>query len=723
MFLSAGLIDVANLFNYADPTIPNYVPANRDNTPNNNQITDERATLGRVLFYDKNLSANNTIACASCHQQAFAFGDPNIQSTGLNGGLTGRHSMRLVNARFARERQFFWDERANTLEEQTTQPIQDHVEMGFSGQDGAPNFQNLVTKLSDIEYYQQLFLLAYGDNTITEGRIQRSLAQFIRSIQSFDAKYDEGRAQVNNNNADFPNFTAQENLGKRIFSNGANQNGAGCQACHSAPTFDITPNSRNNGVISVAGNPDGIDLTNTRSPSLRDLVNPDGTSNGPFMHDGSLNTLMDVVNHYNRIVFNPAVNPNLDNRLRGGPNGNGQNLNLTQNEKDALVAFLGTLTGNAIYTQEKWANPFDENGNLMIINGIICTDNGGDADGDGICADEDCDDNDANVGARQTADTTCDDGDANTENDVIQADGCTCAGTIITVAVCADNGGDADGDGICADEDCDDNDASIGTRQTAGISCDDGNVNTENDVIQADGCACAGTLVACANEGGDSDGDGICDDMDACPMDANNTCLETACIAPTEAIISSNGRRILIDWEDVPGAISYIIQIRFKDTNRWVATGRARASSVRLQAPNNEYEYHIQTICEDGESEFSPIYEFAVPVIGGLTSTAATDRSVTETDIIITEQIIEGEVSIYPNPARNFITIEINSNQTQPIEMTIFDSHGRLMERKQLNAENTNHSIDASIYNNGAYIIQLNDGVTQSHHKILIINN
>jgi len=94
------------------------------------------ATLGRVLFYDKQLSANGAIACASCHKQEFAFSDTAQQSVGLNGGLTGRHSMRLVNSRFADEVRFFWDERASSLEDQTTQPIQDHVEMGFSGENG-----------------------------------------------------------------------------------------------------------------------------------------------------------------------------------------------------------------------------------------------------------------------------------------------------------------------------------------------------------------------------------------------------------------------------------------------------------------------------------------------------------------------------------------------------------------------------------------------------------
>ncbi len=129
-----------------------------------------------------------------------------------------------------------------------------------------------------------------------------------------------------------------------------------------------------------------------------------------------------------------------------------------------------------------------------------CADKGGDADGDGVCRDDDCDDNNANIGARQTPGTGCDDGDATTENDVIQADGCSCAG--IVPDPCANKGGDADGDGVCRDDDCDDNNANIGARQTPGTSCDDGDATTENDVIQGDGCSCAGTPIGpekCAN--------------------------------------------------------------------------------------------------------------------------------------------------------------------------------------------------------------------------------
>jgi cytochrome c peroxidase len=354
-------IDPSNLPNYASQTIPNYI--RKDNT-GTNSITNEKAILGRVLFYDKSLSIDNTVSCASCHQQAFGFSDPNLASQGVQGGQTTRHSMRLINTRFSNEPKFFWDERAATLEAQVTTPIQDHAEMGFSGQNGRPNLAALLTKLSGIAYYQELFTLAYGTSAVTEPRLQQALAAFIRSIQSFDSKYDLGRAQVNNDAANFPNFTAQENLGKQLFltppvfdGTGTRiSGGAGCQGCHQAPEFDIDPNSRNNGIIRPLTQGAGLELAITRSPTLRDAVNATGGSNGTFMHSGVLTSLQNVVGHYNNIPAQPGNN-NLDARLN--PGGNLQKLNLSGTEINAIVAFIQTLSGKDVYTNEKWGSPFN----------------------------------------------------------------------------------------------------------------------------------------------------------------------------------------------------------------------------------------------------------------------------------------------------------------------------------------------------------------------------
>jgi cytochrome c peroxidase len=352
-------IDLENLANYANQAVPTYITKNNSQ---GNLITDKGATLGRVLFYDKKLSSNNTISCSNCHIQANAFGDVAVASQGVN-GTTGRHSMRLINVRFANEAKFFWDERAINLEAQTSMPIKDHGEMGFSGQNGDQSFSDLIVKLNAVGYYRELFKFAYGTEEITETKIQTALSQFIRSIQSFDSKYDVGRALAPNDGAQFANFTAQENQGKSLFltpptfnaSGVRTSGGLGCAGCHRAPEFDIDPNTRNNGIIGNI-NGIGIDVTNTRAPSLRDLVKLDGTTNGPMMHTGVITTLQQAIGHYGTINIAPGNN-NLDQRLR--PGGVGQQLNLTATEVNSVIAFLRTLSGSDVYTNPKWSNPFN----------------------------------------------------------------------------------------------------------------------------------------------------------------------------------------------------------------------------------------------------------------------------------------------------------------------------------------------------------------------------
>ncbi len=354
-----GNIDLTNLENYANQTIPSYIT--KDNT-GGNFITDKGATLGRVLFYDKNLSVNNSISCASCHKQEFAFTDTAVASVGVN-GLTGRHSMRLVNARFGEETKFFWDERALTLEDQTTKPIQDHNEMGYSGKNGDPSISDLIAKLNNLAYYKELFKFVYGDEEITEAKMQNALAQFIRSIQSFDSKYDIGRSQAADDNANFVNFTNQENNGKNLFLSvpvfDANSErisgGLGCNRCHRAPEFDIIPNSKSNGFGGSIGG--GPDVTNTRSPTLRNLTNSIGDINSPMMHTAIIKDLQAAIGHYGNLVNAASVNSNLDSRLK--PNGtDGQQLHLTGQEINAVIAFLKTLSGTDVYTNKKWSNPF-----------------------------------------------------------------------------------------------------------------------------------------------------------------------------------------------------------------------------------------------------------------------------------------------------------------------------------------------------------------------------
>ena len=335
--------------NYADPDLPaffNNLPnTEQDNTPNNNPVTDWGATLGRVLFYDVNLSANNTISCASCHIQEAGFSDNVTLSEGFDGGQTGRNSMGLSNSRFYENGHFFWDERAGTLEEQVLMPIQDAVEMGLT-------LDELVTKVEAQPYYPILFNQVYGDKEVTSNRIALVLSQFVRSIVSYQSKYDEGRAQVNRPEDDFPNFTDLENLGKRVFFSRETD----CSACHTSDLF-VGDEARNNGLDEILtdlglGEVTGRNQDNGKfkTGSLRNIE-----LTAPYMHDGRFETLEEVVEHYNSGVKD---SPNLDNRLQR--NNRPVRMNLTTQEKAGLVAFMKTLTDNELLSDEKFSNPFKE---------------------------------------------------------------------------------------------------------------------------------------------------------------------------------------------------------------------------------------------------------------------------------------------------------------------------------------------------------------------------
>ena len=343
--------------NYAVLNLPAHllVPiiTGQNNTPGNNPVTDAGATLGRVLFYDTRLSANNTVSCASCHQAEHGFSDPRPLSTGFDGGLTDRNSMGLTSAKYYPRRSFFWDERAATLEDQVLQPIQNSVEMGMT-------LPALVTKLSAETYYAQLFTAAFGSATVTSDRISRALAQFVRSIVSSKSKYDEGVA------SNFANFTAEENLGRQIFTGQVGN--ATCVACHGTDNF-VPGNLNNNGIENpsidrgvgaITGNP--ADDGKFKTGSLRNI----GLT-APYMHDGRFANLEQVVEFYNSGV---TAHPNLSGPLRnppGGANpGQPRRLNLSTAQKSALVAFLHTLTDTTVTTDPRFADPFRSGETLVL---------------------------------------------------------------------------------------------------------------------------------------------------------------------------------------------------------------------------------------------------------------------------------------------------------------------------------------------------------------------
>ena len=341
-----ALLLPATLANYAAPILPPSFLVQpilgQDNTPANNPVTNAGATLGRTLFYDKRLSFNQTISCSSCHQREHGFSDSRKFSVGFQGGLTGRNSMSLANARGYQRRAFFWDERAATLEDQVLQPIQNTTEMGMT-------LPDLVTRLSAEPFYATLFTNAFGTATVTSDRISKALAQFVRSIISTKSKFDVGAA------TGFANFTGQENQGRQIF------NGAGnCAACHGTDNFVPGAPINNNGlefpyVDLGRGGITGLTTDNGlfKVPSLRNIE-----MTAPYMHDGRFATLEDVVEFYDHgVVDNPNLSPPLRNPPPGPPTP--RRLNLTAVQKAALVAFLKTLTDTSVTTDEKFADPFN----------------------------------------------------------------------------------------------------------------------------------------------------------------------------------------------------------------------------------------------------------------------------------------------------------------------------------------------------------------------------
>ena len=344
-------IRLDSLANYAAPVLPAHYgdPAVQalDNS-RRNPVTDAGATLGRVLFFDRRLSINDSLACASCHLPERGFGDTARFSLGHDGKRrTPRHSMRLANARYYNGPGFFWDRRAPTLEAQALDVMTNSIEFGFDGRPAA--LDSLIRKLRAVRGYPSLFERAFGDSNITRDRIQSALAQFVRSIISADSKWDRGYAQVYDPRrpdrgllADLPNLTAQENQGRRIFMRSRSQGGAGCASCHVPPTFSLSAGAMSN----------GMDLGETRifkAPSLKNVgLSP------PYTHEGRLSSTLQVAAYYNRFV---QPGPALDPRLHG-TNGRQLDLGLSQPDQEALAAFLLTLTDSTLLADSRFRNPF-----------------------------------------------------------------------------------------------------------------------------------------------------------------------------------------------------------------------------------------------------------------------------------------------------------------------------------------------------------------------------
>ena len=325
--------------------------------PRDNPLTVERVELGKMLFFDKQLSVNNAQSCADCHLPEKAFADARRTARGAEGEFGPRNTMPLFNLAWKKE--FFWDGRAKSLREQVLQPIQNPIEMHQSltnlvmklrssrreetltnksaiGNRQSAIEMSLLTSAATNEDYPALFAAAFGSPEITPEKISLALENYLLTLTSFDAKFDrvlrgEGK------------FTTEEQRGFELFSTEYDprrgQFGADCFHCHGGPLFQSQSfaNNGSDGAFKDIGREKVTGKASDRGkfsvPSLRNVA-----LTAPYMHDGRFRTLEDVVEHYSTgIPRSATLDPNLAKHPDGG-------VPLSADDKRALVAFLKTLT-------------------------------------------------------------------------------------------------------------------------------------------------------------------------------------------------------------------------------------------------------------------------------------------------------------------------------------------------------------------------------------------
>lgn len=315
------------------------------NIAEDNKLTKAGVQLGRMLFYEKALSRDGSMSCASCHNQQTAFSDTNRFSIGINNMPGGRQAMAVFNMAW-NTNGFFWDGRSILLRHQSLKPIQDPLEMDET-------LATVVTKLQGDALYRNQFQYAFGTEQIDTLLIAKALEQFMYSIVSNQSKYDKYLAGA-------AELTEQEERGRFLFFteyNPAfpNASGADCQHCHGGANFE---NDRymNNGLDTDAQFTDmgRFDVTNNAADRAKfkvtSLRNIELTP--PYMHDGRFNTLEEVVEHYNDVTNSTTLDATFQQQL---PNGG---LQLTTADKAALVAFLKTLTDKTLATNSDYSSPF-----------------------------------------------------------------------------------------------------------------------------------------------------------------------------------------------------------------------------------------------------------------------------------------------------------------------------------------------------------------------------
>jgi cytochrome c peroxidase len=306
--------------------------------PSTNPQTIEGIALGRKLFYDPILSGDGTQACANCHGPQNTFTDPLQFSIGIDGIAGNRNSMPLFNMAWNFNEKFFWDGRANSIEDQALGPVENPIEMHNT-------WENAVASLQATSSYPEMFGQAFGTTTIDRTLVSKAIAQFERTLISANSKFDKHLLGV-------ATLTASEANGLAIFMD---ETRGDCFHCHGNPNSPLwTDNTfHNNGLDDVftdrglgefTGDPRDFGLF--KSPSIRNLA-----YSAPYMHDGRFNTLDEVINHYSEgLVFSPTIDPLMKTIAQGG-------VQLTQADKDDLKAFLLSLSDPSFLTNPDFQNP------------------------------------------------------------------------------------------------------------------------------------------------------------------------------------------------------------------------------------------------------------------------------------------------------------------------------------------------------------------------------
>lgn len=318
-------------------------------------IERDKAILGRVLFYDKNLSKDRTVSCGSCHKQDKGFGDDKAVSDGVESRAGDRNSIALTSvANFSayygtdlngsQAIRFFWDNRAETAALQSRGSLTNPKEMDM-------HMEEVAKAVQAQPYYVPLFKRAFGDANVSQDRVLEALANFVNSIGSYQSKFDEEASKVggfNNYSTPFSGFSASENAGKSLYM-------ANCASCHSSSMGRPVLFNASNGLDLNPTDVGVYDVTKISSergtfkvPTLRNIA-----VSAPYMHDGRFKTLDEVIDFYSTGI-NAHANLHPDLKSGNAP----RKFNYTAQQKSDLIAFLGTLTDQRAAEAKRFSNPF-----------------------------------------------------------------------------------------------------------------------------------------------------------------------------------------------------------------------------------------------------------------------------------------------------------------------------------------------------------------------------